>query len=116
MNDYKFSIGAEVITTEGERGKITYICKCNHCKDRGFYEPIWAKDGENEEQYITNYAAETGFKGFYRIGPYRFAEFREDLLRLEIQDYEQEITRRRKQLAVIKEIKEREAADSENQT
>lgn len=111
VSDYKFNIGDEVITTEGERGKIVYICECNQCKERAFCEPIWVKDDSNEEEYITNYAAQTGFKGFYKIGPYRFSEFQEKLLEIEIQDYEQEITKRRKQLAVIKEIREKESAN-----
>ena len=111
ISDYKFNIGDEVITSEGERGKITYICECNKCKERAFCEPIWVKDGESEEEYITNYMAQTGFKGFYRIGQYRFDDFCEDILRRKIQDYEDEILRCRKQLLNIKEIREREGTD-----
>lgn len=111
ISDYKFNVGDEVITTEGERGKITYICECNKCKERAFCEPIWVKDGESEEEYITNYTAQTGFKGFYRIGQYRFDDFCEDNLLRRIEDHEEEILRCRKQLANIKEIREREVAD-----
>lgn len=111
ISDYKFNVGDEVITSEGERGKITYICECNKCKERAFCEPIWVKDGESEEEYITNYMAQAGFKGFYRIGQYRFDDFCENILLKEIQDYEEEIARRKKQLANIKEIRERENTD-----
>lgn len=65
----------------------------------------------NKEEYITNYMAQNGFRGFYRIGQYRFDDFCEDILLKEIQGFEEEIERRRKQLANIKEIREREAAD-----
>ena len=114
ISDYKFNVGDEVITTEGERGKITYICECNRCKSRGFCELIWVKDGDTEEHYITNYQAETGFMRFYRIGSYRFNEFHEELLLKEIQDYEEEISWRRKQLAVIKEIREADSGDNKD--
>ncbi len=110
-NEYKFNVGDEIITTLGERGKIVYICECSRCKNRGFDEPIWVKDGDSEEQYISSYMAANGFQGFYRIGSYHFNEFEEDLLRLEIQEYEEEISDRRKRLAVIKEILESEGTE-----
>ena len=111
ISDYKFNVGDEVITSEGERGKITYICQCNKCKQRAFCEPIWVKDGESEEEYITNYMAQNGFRGFYRIGQYRFDDFCEDILLKEIQDHEDDIMRCRKQLLNIKEIRESEGTD-----
>lgn len=108
ISDYKFNIGDEVITTEGERGKIVYICECNKCKQRGFCEPIWKRDGSDEEEYITDSVVKYGFLGFYRIGQYRFHDFQEESLLKEIREHEEEISRLRKQLRVIKEIRESE--------
>lgn len=103
--DYKFKIGDEVISTEGEKGVITYICECNKCKSRGFCEPLWIPEGYDHEFYISNYEAEHGFRDYYRIGQYRFNEFDDTRLRKEIQEHEDEIARLKKQLQVIEEIR-----------
>lgn len=111
MNDYKFNVGDEVVCSDGDRGKITYICECNRCKERRFCEPVWVSEIDNEEHYITNFAAENGFKGYYRIGQYRFDEFWACTLEKTIQEHEEELARLRKKLAVMKEESERKGGE-----
>lgn len=59
--------GDYVETVDGRVGYIKGICRCEKCKERGFYEPtVHFTDGE--EDCITKYEAENGFKGYKRIG------------------------------------------------
>lgn len=59
--------GDYVETTDGRVGYIKGICRCEECMRRGFYEPtVHFTDGE--EDAITKYEAENGFKGYKRIG------------------------------------------------
>ena len=74
-SDYAFNVGDLVITTEGETGEIVDICRCERCRNRGWYEPMWRNDDTGEIDYITDYQAESGFVGFYRIGDHRFGRF-----------------------------------------
>lgn len=106
IKDYEFEIGDKVITTEGEFGKIVDICRCDRCQKRGFYEPIWAKDGDKYQHYITNYDAECGFCGFYRIGKYKFNDFDKGEILRGMAYCEDELKRLRKQLKVIEELEE----------
>lgn len=104
--DYEFHVGDEVITTEGVRGKITKICTCENCTQRGFYEPVWEEDERDREHYISIYDAEFGFSLFYKIGKYRFSDFdRAEVLR-EMTYCEDELKRLRKQLRVMEEMEE----------
>lgn len=59
--------GDFVETVDGRVGYIKSICWCEKCRERGFYEPtVHFTDGE--EDCITKYKAENGFKGYKRIG------------------------------------------------
>lgn len=59
--------GDYVETVDGRVGYIKSICRCEKCRERGFYEPtVHFTDGE--EDCITKYEAENGFKGYKRIG------------------------------------------------
>lgn len=61
------SEGDYVETSDGRVGYIKGICRCEKCRERGFYEPtVHFTDGE--EDGITKYEAENGFKGYKRIG------------------------------------------------
>lgn len=61
------SEGDYVETSDGRVGYIKGICRCEECMRRGFYEPtVHFTDGE--EDAITKYEAENGFKGYKRIG------------------------------------------------
>lgn len=101
--DYEFNIGDEVITVEGQRGYITYICHCERCVERGFFEPSW-EDERGEMHYISNYVAENGFDHYYKIGTYYFNPFRKDIVIEKIEYYEDIANQMKKQLSVINEV------------
>ena len=102
IKDYEFHIGDEVITTEGEVGKITSICTCSSCERRGFYEPFWRDENDGWEHCISIYDAESGFSGFYKIGKYEFNNVfdKAEVLRT-IACHEDELKKLRNQLRVI---------------
>lgn len=67
MLDGNLHEGDFVETVDGRVGYIKSICRCEKCRERGFYEPtVHFTDGE--EDCITKYEAENGFKGYKRIG------------------------------------------------
>lgn len=106
IKDYEFYIGDEVITTDGVIGRITSVCTCDRCRERGFYEPFWA--GEDKwEHCIDIYTAKTGFAGFYKIGKYYFNDFNKGEVLRDMAYHEDEIKKLRKQLKVIDEIEKR---------
>lgn len=102
-SDYIFNTGDEVITVEGEKGYITYICHCERCAECGFFEPSW-EDEHGEMHYISNYEAENGFDHYYRVGNYRLNPFRKDVVKEKIAYYEDIVKRLEKQLQVINEL------------
>ena len=59
--------GDYVETADGRVGYVKGICRCEECMRRGFYEPI-VHFTDGEEDCITKYEAENGFKGYKRIG------------------------------------------------
>lgn len=59
--------GDFVETADGRVGYVKGICRCEKCRERGFYEPI-VHFTDGEEDCITKYEAENGFKGYKRIG------------------------------------------------
>ncbi len=59
--------GDFVETVDGRVGYIKSICRCEKCRERGFYEPI-VHFTDGEEDCITKYEAENSFKGYKRIG------------------------------------------------
>lgn len=104
INEYKFNIGDEVITVEGERGKIIDICECEKCQNRGFCEPIWEND-EGTKVYITNCDADFDFNGYYKIGKYYFnKQLRRDRVEEAIARHELIIAGLVKQLKTIEEL------------
>ena len=107
LQDYKFNIGDEVITTDGMRGTITDICECDRCKDRGFCEPVWVDECGNEN-FITDYSIAAGAPGYYKIGAYRFREFDKESVLMDIEFYEAELARHKKHLQFIEEYESKE--------
>lgn len=104
INKYKFNIGDEVITVEGERGKIVDFCECGRCQERGFYEPKWVDDDGNTS-YITGYDANHDFDEYYKIGKYHFNKnLRKDKVEEHIANCEKTLTGLRKQLETIEEL------------
>lgn len=72
---YYFKVGDHVETTDGRTGYITDFCKCDLCKQRGFYEPIIEyvdKEDTEYPDYITMNDMYNGFRRFLRIGEYTF--------------------------------------------
>lgn len=65
--------GDFVETVDGRVGYIKSICRCEKCRERGFYEPI-VHFTDGEEDCITKYEAESGFKGYRRIGRWETEE------------------------------------------
>lgn len=104
IKDYKFEIGDEVITTEGEVGKIISICDCDECKSRGFYEPFWVAEDSEWSRCISKFTAEDGFYGFYKIGKYRFNNFDKNSVLSAIDDCEKRLKQLKKQLRFIKDL------------
>ena len=49
----------------GKIGKITHICKCEHCEARGYYEPI-IEYIHGEEEYVSCYF-KNNLKASYNI-------------------------------------------------
>lgn len=104
-SDYEFKIGDKVITTYGEVGHIVDICKCEMCIKRGFFEPTWMEDDASEKRYITLWDAEDEFNMFYQIGKYRFNNvFNKLAISLHIDELEETLNKRKKQLRVIEEF------------
>lgn len=103
IKDYEFHVGDEVITTEGVRGKITSVCHCDRCEERGFYEPFWIAEDGKYEHCIDIYDAKSGFSSFYKIGKYRFSDFNKGEILREMASYEDGLKQLRKQLRVIEE-------------
>ena len=105
IKDYKFNVGDEVITIYGEKGKIVDICECELCRSRGFCEPKWVEDNDDEqwEHYISNFEAENGFDGYFKIGKYRFNSFNKDHVLNQIAYHEDETKKYKESLKVIEE-------------
>lgn len=103
IRDYKFKIGDEVVTTEGVKGRISSICTCVKCRTRGFFEPTWIDD-YGDCNYITVYQAKCGFKGFYKIGDYRFHDFDKASVYSDLSYCEKELRRLKQQLSLMEKL------------
>ena len=104
IKEYKFKIGDDVITTDGKRGKIFDICTCSQCLERGFCEPIWITEDDNDRNYITIETAIRGFREYYQIGEYRFNDFDKSEILGTMALYEKELKQLKKQLKVIEDL------------
>lgn len=100
IKDYKFNVGDKVVTIDGVVGKITSICDCDHCTERGFFEPFWVDD-DGRSRNIGNYEAKRGFREYHQIGEYYFHEFDRSVVLSDIAAYEKELKRLKKQLRTI---------------
>lgn len=72
--DIEFKVGDEIIDCLGNVGFVRDTCKCDKCKERGFFEPIIEPVGSNDGIYITDYDRNNGFKSYYKIGSRIFIE------------------------------------------
>ena len=103
MTKYDFHVGDEVITKNGEVGKIIAICHCDKCHERGFDELIWSRTDIDSpcSEYVTLFDMKDGFSDYYKIGKYRFAEFDRDYIYNELDRIEKELKTLEKQAQVI---------------
>ena len=70
-----FNVGDLVIDSDGIIGRITHICTCSKCKERGFCEPSITLDGIDEKtDYISYYSFKDNFRSYYKIGDEVFGE------------------------------------------
>ena len=86
-----FQVGDEVITSTGEVGRITHICTCNFCRDRGFYEPTVEVEIGNDAIYITDNDKRNNFSSFYVIGDKVFGNIDEDAVKDNIKSVKDQV-------------------------
>ena len=87
ITDIQFHEGDYVERRDGKIGYISYICQCDECKKRGFFEPtITYSDGTTD--YISNYSVKTVPSDYKQIGIQKFST--EDELRNRIAALEKE--------------------------
>ena len=60
--------GDKVITAGGRVGRVTSVCECAECAERGFFESKYEVKGEIGKHYITYSQYQNGFPDFYLIG------------------------------------------------
>jgi hypothetical protein len=106
-----FKVGDEVITSTGQVGKITDICDCDRCEERGFYEPT-VETETGDRIYITDNDKRVNFRSFYKIGDNIYGNIDEDVLLDQIKSTSQQIIELRDritnyyvQLNTIRELK-----------
>lgn len=93
-----FKVGDEVITSTGKVGKITSICDCENCEERGFYEPtVETEDGDRI--YLTDNDKRVNFRSFYKIGDQVFGNIDKGVLLDEIKSTQQQLTELRDKIA-----------------
>ena len=110
-----FKVGDEVITATGKVGKITDICTCEKCKERGFYEPSVEVEVGYDGIWITDRAKESNFASFYKIGNHIYGNIDEDevdahlkYVDLQMDELTKQKSELHKQKEVIRKIKKHE--------
>lgn len=102
-----FKVGDQVIADDGRVGKITDICDCDRCKERGFYEPRVKTCIGNDQIWITDTDKENGFINFYKIGDRIFGNIDEEAekrIREQMSDLRHELAEYESQLNVLKDL------------
>lgn len=87
-----FDVGDEVITSTGKVGHIDWICKCDKCEERGFFEPHVETEIGVGSIRITDSDKRVSFRSFYKIGEHIFGNIDEDSLDYDIKNTNSQIT------------------------
>lgn len=103
--NHPFKVGDEVITDDGKVGKIIDICKCDKCKERGFYELEVEFDDEDTD-YISISDKNDGFGSFYKIGSHVFGNLDDSYLLSRIAYLRGEMRELETRLNVVRKLKE----------
>ena len=108
-----FKVGDQVITSTGGVGHIDWICNCDRCKERGFFEPHIEVEIGVGSIYLTDNDKRRDFRSFYKIGERVFGNIDEDSLDYSIQskqsqirELQEDLIQLNAQLDVIKKLKE----------
>ena len=108
-----FKVGDEVLTSTGQVGRITDICTCDKCKERGFYEPKVEVEIGSGVIYITDNDKRVNFRSFYKIGDQVFGNIDEEDLLYDIESTKEQVKKLQlkliefeAQLDVVKKIKQ----------
>ena len=102
-NKYIFHVGDEVITEHGRVGKITSICTCERCAERGFYEPT-VDFGDGYYNYITHWDEDDDYSHYYKIGDYVFGNIDLETVQDYINNHEARLAKLYAQRDVILEL------------
>ena len=87
--DIQFHEGDYVENNDGKIGYISFICHCDECKKRGFFEPtITYSDGTTD--YISNYSVKTVSSDYKQIG---LQKFNENYFKGKVSDLEKQLRR-----------------------
>lgn len=63
-----FDLGDEVETIDGKIGKITFICPCEKCAERGFFDVSWETADGKYSGCIDAEEVNAGLPHYRRIG------------------------------------------------
>lgn len=97
---YMFKVGDKVITSDGRTGEITYICRCENCTRRGFYEPTITFD-DGTTGYIMISDKNNEFKSYYKIGNHVFGNIDEEYIDKELEEISERYNQLVKQKGII---------------
>lgn len=103
---HPFKVGDEVITDDGKVGKIIDICKCDKCKERGFYE-LEVEFDDGDTSYIEISDKNDGFGSFYKIGSHIFGNLDDSYLLSRIAYLSGEMRELETRLNVVRKLKEK---------
>ena len=101
---YTFKVGDKVITANGRTGKITGICTCDQCKQRGFYEAN-IEFNDKDTDYLMISDKKNGFKAYFSIGDRIFGNLDEKSVDKEINECHDRLLQLSEQLGTITRLK-----------
>lgn len=101
---YTFKVGDKVITANGRTGKITGICTCDQCKQRGFYEAN-IEFNDKDTDYLMISDKKNGFKAYFSIGDRIFGNLDEKSVDKEINECYDRLLQLSEQLGMMTRLK-----------